>query len=142
MKISSSVKERVSLLVEAGAKHLHCVNSQVRRAKLTDPQKPTRYQQLRVACMSTAGDWIRAVTLALQHHTDEQLPIDDEVRVIFRRALILLVGEHFNQEAVLLLDSSSMQLPKSLEDSDVHDISAYLRGTNKDAPEADLKLSR
>ena len=84
----------------------------------------------------TLGRWVRVVDLLLDHHLDEGRALGKEADHVAKRALIVMVGDTLtDDDAVLLLDSSKLRLPQSLEDSSVEDIRAFLDGrADDDAP--------
>jgi len=104
----------------------------------------SRRQQIRKAVLNrTLGRWIRVVDLLLEHHTDEGLPVDREADIVAKRAVILMVGNVLDEEdAVMLLESSRMRLPKKLEESSAQDIRAWIDGTDRGPDEPGLELKR
>jgi hypothetical protein len=101
---------------------------------------PSRRQKLRAEALNqTLGRWVRVIDLLLEHHTDAGLPVEKEAAAIAKRASILMV-EHLmtEEDIVLLLESSRMRLPQSLEESTAHDIRAWIDGHQD--PDDDLEL--
>ncbi len=87
----------------------------------------------------TLGRWIRVVDLLLDHHADTGAPIEKEAELVTKQALIVMVGDVLTEEdAILLIESSKLKLPKSLEDSSVEDIRAFLDGTEDEESEPEL----
>jgi hypothetical protein len=108
-----------------------------------EPDPTSRRQKIRKQVLNrTMGRWIRVVDLLLEHHTDEGLPVDREAEAIAKRAVILMVGHMLTEEdAVMLLESSRMRLPKKLEESSEHDIRRWIEGTDRE-DELGLELKR
>jgi hypothetical protein len=78
-------------------------------------------------CIPLAGELVRAVELVLEHHTDEGRGAEVEAEAVKKQAILLVVAKHLG-ENVVVLQSSKLKLPQSLEDSSAHDISCFLEG--------------
>lgn len=109
----------------------------------SDPDPISRRQEIRKEVLNrTMGRWIRVVDLLLEHHTDEGLPVDREAEAIAKRAVILMVGHMLTEEdAVMLLESSRLRLPRKLEESSEQDIRRWIEGTDREV-EPGLELKR
>jgi hypothetical protein len=107
-------------------------------------QEPSRRQQIRTEVLNqTLGKWMRVVDLLLDHHADEGLPVHKEARLVAKRAVILMVGNMLTEEdAVMLLESSRMRLPRKLEESTDYEIRRWIEGTRDDDAHPDLALRR
>ena len=90
-----------------------------------------RHIQIKNSAYSTAGDYIRSIDLILKHHTDRGFPVEEETKRVIQKALGLLCEKYLGADAILLMDSSTMQLPK-LSQSDRLEISQFIGDARKD----------
>lgn len=92
----------------------------------------SRRQEIRSACISLAGELVRAVDLVMEHHVDNGRPLIEEALDVKKQALLLIVEKHLGDDVVVLMESSKLKLPSSLEDTSAHDISCFLEGKPAD----------
>jgi hypothetical protein len=97
----------------------------------------SRRQQIRTLALNgTLGKYIRAVDAVLDAYTDSGALIEEESEHVVKLALMLLLTNYFDaDDIVILADSSSFRIPKSLSESSQFDIRCMLSGKgDPDAP--------
>ena len=98
-------------------------------------------QQIRRRILNTTiGQWMRAFDAVLNDYTPRGLSVEEEADTVTKLALLLMLTRWYDEDDIcLLLDSSSLRLPKSLEDSGTWEIRRMLDGKSidDDAPPGD-----
>lgn len=88
----------------------------------------TRRITLRSKTVSNfVGRAVRSLDLIMDNHIDQGQPPHLEAKDIERQAAYILFVTYFGEDAVHLLDSSALKLPKKLADSSITSIRNFIK---------------
>ncbi len=95
----------------------------------TPPPLSVRQQIKRRILNTTIGQWMRGIDAVLDDYTPSGGTVEVEAERVTKLTLLLMLMRYYDENDIcLLLDSSSLRLPKSLEDSGEWEIRRILDG--------------
>lgn len=93
-----------------------------------------RQQIKRRILNTTIGQWMRGIDAVLNDYVLNGGTVEEEAERVTKLTLLLMLTRYYDENDIcLLLDSSSLRLPKSLEDSGAWEIRQILDGKSDDA---------
>jgi len=96
-----------------------------------DVRRLSAPQRIKNACLNlTIGPWMRCVDLVLREYQPRSTDVDEEAERVVKMALLLMLTRYYDEEdIVMLLDSSSIQLPKRLSETTKFDLARVIDNT-------------
>lgn len=75
----------------------------------------------------TVGQWIRAVDLVISHYEPSGLSLETEAEHVAKAAVFTMLRRWFDEDTVcLLIDSTSLKIPRRISDSSSHEIASVI----------------
>jgi len=85
-------------------------------------------QQIRTRVINmTVGQWMRSIDFILSDYQSQQRSIDEEAEHVAKLAVLVMLTRWYNEEdIVMLLDSTSLQLPAKLSQTSQFELAKIL----------------
>ena len=91
-------------------------------------------QQIKNRCLNmTIGPWMRCVELVLAEYQPRSSDVEEEAERVVKLALLLMLTRYYDEEQiVMLLDSTSLSLPKKLSRTSKFDLARIIDNVSSD----------